>query len=156
MADKTNAMRLLDKAGIPYQPLSYQTDGEPKDGVTVAELLGEDVSVVYKTLVTQNTRRQFFVFVIPASSVLDLKAAAKAAGEKSLSMIAPSELQKTTGYIRGGVSPVGMKKQYPVYFDDSCLSLGQMVVSAGKIGHMLKLAPCGLIEAASGKTARLV
>jgi len=151
--EKTNAMRLLDKAGIKYGMHSYDAGDGRIDGISVAEKLGVAADRVYKTLVTQGTSRQYHVFVIPVASELDLKAAAKAAGEKSIEMIRVADILKITGYIRGGCSPVGMKKQYPTIVDSSCENLDSIIVSAGKIGHQIELSPADLIRFTGGGTA---
>ena len=113
---KTNAMRMLDRAKVPYQTHTYDHADGKVDGVSVAEKLGQRVEQVYKTLVTRGNGG-FYVFVIPVSKELDLKKAAKAVGEKAVEMIHVNEINKITGYIRGGCSPVGMKKQFPTVFD---------------------------------------
>lgn len=154
-ADKTNVMRILDKAKVSYCTHSYSADDGLIDAVHSAQKMGLPESQVYKTLVTRGTGRDFFVFVIPAAAELDLKAAARAVGQKSVAMIHVAELLGITGYIRGGCSPIGMKKQFVTVFDESCTGLETMVVSAGKIGHMVELAPNDLIALVRGKTAAI-
>jgi Cys-tRNA(Pro)/Cys-tRNA(Cys) deacylase len=141
---KTNAMRILDKAGISYNTYEYESDGAI-DGVTVAEKIGKPVEDVYKTLVTQGTSKEYYVFVIPAASELDLKAAAKSVGEKAIEMIKVSDINKVTGYIRGGCCPIGMKKEYKTVLHSSCKDLNSFIISAGKIGHQIELCPRDLI-----------
>ena len=119
--NKTNVMRILDQKKIPYTPHTYPHGKEAVDGLTVAESLGLDPEQVFKTLVTRGNKG-YYVFVIPVADELDLKKAAKAAGTKSVSMLHVSELLPTTGYVRGGCSPVGMKKQFPTFFHESALS----------------------------------
>jgi Cys-tRNA(Pro)/Cys-tRNA(Cys) deacylase len=142
---KTNAMRILDKAGIPYNTYQYDSNGAI-DGVSVAEKIGKPEEMVYKTLVTQGTSKEYYVFVIPVSSELDLKAAAKSVGEKAIEMIKVADINKVTGYIRGGCSPIGMKKEYKTVLDRSCKDLNSFIISAGKIGHQIELSPKDLIR----------
>ena len=115
--------------------------------------MGQPPEQVFKTLVTRGAGRDYFVFVIPVEKELDLKAAAKAVGEKSVEMIKVADINKVTGYVRGGCSPIGMKKSFVTVFDDSCLALPAIIVSAGKIGYQIRLAPTDLIRLAEGKTA---
>ena len=153
-ADKTNAMRMLDKGKVAYTVYHYQTDDGIIDALHTAEKLGLPPEMLYKTLVTRGASgKDFFVFVIPAPAELDLKAAARAVGQKSVSMVHVAELLSITGYIRGGCSPVGMKKQYKTVFDSSCTGLEKMIVSGGKIGHMIGLAPSDLLKVTRGITA---
>lgn len=142
---KTNAMRILESWGVPYTPYQYQASG-PVDGVTVARHLGVPEEQVYKTLVTTDGKGQCFVFVIPCVLELDLKKAASAAGVKALSMLAVKELTAATGYIRGGCSPIGMKKPYPTVVDDSALTQPSILVSAGRIGRQVALSPQALAK----------
>ena len=153
---KTNAMRLLEKEKVPYTAHEYpHEEGVAVDGVTVARSLGEDPACVFKTLVTQGASRNYFVFVIPAAAELDLKVAARSVGEKSVAMIHVADINKVTGYIRGGCSPVGMKKQYVTVFDESALRQQKIYVSAGRIGLQVCCAPAALIRAARASTAPL-
>lgn len=142
---KTNAMRALDKAGLKYGTYSYDAADGQIDGISVAAKLGQPVEKVYKTLVTQGHSKNFYVFVIPVASELDLKAAARAVGEKSVEMIKVADINRVTGYIRGGCSPIGMKKDYVTVLDRSCEKLDTMIFSAGKIGHQIEMAPSDLI-----------
>ena len=120
---KTNAMRILEREKVPYTAHEYaHEEGVAVDGVTVAASMGEDPACVYKTLVTQGASKNYFVFVIPVAAELDLKAAARSVGEKSVAMIHVADINKVTGYVRGGCSPVGMKKQYKTVFDESVLT----------------------------------
>ena len=126
------------------------------DGVTVAASIGEDPACVYKTLVTQGNSKNYFVFVIPVAAELDLKAAARSVGEKSVAMIHVADINKVTGYVRGGCSPVGMKKQYTTVFDESVLSQPKVYVSGGRIGTQVCCAPADLIKAARATTAKII
>lgn len=144
---KTNAMRILDSAKIQYTAHHYGDDKEFKDGVTIAAELGQDASKVFKTLVTVSASKQYYVFVIPVAEELDLKAAARAVGEKSIEMIKVSDITKVTGYIRGGCTPVGMKKDYKTVIDISVMALDVMFLSAGKRGYQLEIAPSELKKA---------
>lgn len=144
---KTNAMRILDKEAIAYLVHTYDP-GDKIDGISVAEKLVQDPKQVFKTLVTQGKSKNYYVFVIPVAAELDLKAAASAVQEKSVEMIPVKEINKVTGYIRGGCSPVGMKKQYPTVIDSSAQGLAQMIVSGGKIGVQIELSPQDLVGAA--------
>ncbi len=117
--------------------------------------MGQPVERVYKTLVTQGTGRDYFVFVIPVAEELDLKAAARAVGQKAVEMIKVADINKVTGYIRGGCSPIGMKKEFKTVIDSSCETLDTIIVSAGKIGHQIELAPSDLIKLANCTTERI-
>ena len=143
---KTNAMRILEKAGIYYNTYTYDNSDGLIDGISVANKMGQPVEHVYKTLVTQGTSREYFVFVIPVADELDLKAAARAVNEKAVEMIKVTDINKVTGYIRGGCSPIGMKKEYKTVLDSSCNALNTIIVSAGKIGHQIELAPDDLVK----------
>ena len=156
MADgKTNVMRVLDQKKIHYIAHAYPHGEEAVDGVTVARLTGLDPDRVFKTLVTRGASKKNYVFVIPVAAELDLKKAAKAAGEKSIAMIHVSEINALTGYVRGGCSPVGMKKQFESFYHQSCEGLDTIVVSAGKIGAQVELKPDELIRLTRGRTADL-
>ena len=152
---KTNAMRMLDKAKIAYEIGTYDHDDGAIDGVSVANKVGEDVRFVYKTLVTRAASGNFYVFVIPVAEELDLKKAARAVGEKSVEMIRVDEINKVTGYIRGGCSPVGMKKRYVTVFDESVRTLPYLLVSAGRIGAQIKVEPQALIGLVGASCAAL-
>ncbi len=141
---KTNGMRMLETAKIPYTKHTYETDDGHIDGVSVAKKLGQNPKEVYKTLVTKGHSKEHFVFVIPVEAELDLKKAAKAVGEKNVEMIPVADLLKTTGYIRGGCSPVGMKKLFKTVIDISAEDLEIMYVSGGKIGLQVCLSPIDL------------
>jgi len=141
---KTNVQRILEKEKIPYVPHSFTAEEGHLDGVTAAQKIGLPAERVYKTLVTRGASKGLFVFVIPVAAELDLKAAARAVGEKSVAMIAVKELLPLTGYVRGGCSPVGMKKRYPTVIDESARSFAAIAVSAGHIGMQIELAPTAL------------
>lgn len=147
---KTNVMRILDKEKIPYHAHEYPHGKEAVDGITVASLLGQDPSCVFKTLVTKGESGGFFVFVVPVECELDLKKCAKSVGEKWVEMIHVKDITKVTGYVRGGCSPVGMKKLFPTVFHITARDLEHIMVSAGKIGYQIELSPADLISVTSG------
>lgn len=150
---KTNVMRILDKEKIAYTPHFYEhSEQETFDGNEVAAKLGEDPERVFKTLVTVGKSKNYYVFVIPVCNELDLKAAASAVGEKSVEMLHVKDINKVTGYIRGGCSPVGMKKQFVTVFDSSALGFDTIMVSGGKIGTQVELNPSRLISLVRAKT----
>ncbi len=153
--NKTNVMRILDQKKIPYTPHFYPHGDEAVDGVTVAQSLGQDPERVFKTLVTRGGKG-YYVFVIPVTAELDLKKAAKAVGEKSVAMLHVSELLPLTGYVRGGCSPVGMKKLFPTTFHNSALEQPTICVSAGKIGSQIEVEPNALAKLVRGRFAALV
>ena len=154
--EKTNVMRVLEQKKIPYTAHTYDhEEGVAVDGVTVASTLGQDVNCVFKTLVARGASKGIYVFVIPVTDSLDLKKAAKAVGEKSIEMVAVKEINAMTGYVRGGCSPVGMKKHYPTVFHETALIIDTIMVSAGKIGYQVELAPAALIELVGAATADL-
>jgi Cys-tRNA(Pro)/Cys-tRNA(Cys) deacylase len=138
---KTNAMRILDAKKIAYEVLTYDNKDGKIDGVSVAAKVGKKPREVYKTLVTQGASKELFVFVIPVEEELDLKKCANLAGEKKVEMIPVKDIQKWTGYIRGGCSPVGMKKEYKTFLDESSQELQTIVVSGGKIGVQIVVSP---------------
>ncbi len=153
---KTNAMRMLDREKIPYQIHTYDAGDGVIDGAHVAQKLGQDPETVYKTLVTRGNKGRILVFVIPVLAELDLKKAARAAGEKAVEMIHVKEINALTGYIRGGCSPVGMKKKYPTFFHQTMEELEQVCVSGGRIGMQMQLAPTDLIRATQGTLVDLI
>ncbi len=150
---KTNVMRILDQKKIPYSAHSYPHGDTAVDGVTVAQLIGRPANQVFKTLVCVSGNKKYYVFVIPVSKELDLKKAAKAVGEKSIAMLHVNELLPLTGYVRGGCSPIGMKKAFPTTIDCSCNDIDTIIVSAGKIGTQVELAPDALLKFTRGITA---
>lgn len=143
--NKTNAARLLDKAGIAYELVAYEVDEEDLSATHVAAQLGEDIGQVFKTLVLRGDRTGIFVCVVPGDEEVNLKLAAKVSGNKSAEMLHVKELLPTTGYIRGGCSPVGMKKQFPTYIHSTCMDYDAIYVSAGVRGMQLKVAPGDLV-----------
>lgn len=153
---KTNVMRILEQHGVPYSAHTYPHGKEAVDGVSVARLLGQDVDCVYKTLVARGKGGGCFVFVIPVAEELDLKKAAKAVGEKAVELVHVKELLGLTGYVRGGCSPVGMKKAYPTVFHEMAEILPAIMVSAGRIGWQIECAPADLLALTGASTADLV
>ncbi|MGG1398855.1 Cys-tRNA(Pro) deacylase [Bacillus salipaludis] len=153
---KTNAMRILAAKKIPYEMHTYDNKDGKIDGVSVAHKIGRDPKEVYKTLVAQGASKNIYVFVIPVEAELDLKKAAKVSGEKKIEMIPVKDIQKWTGYIRGGCSPIGMKKEYRTFIAEAAKQLEVMVISAGKIGVQIVLMPEHLKEAAKAEFADLV
>ena len=151
--EKTNVMRLLDQKKVKYTGHHYEAPNGAVDGVSVAAAVGKDVSQVFKTLVTRGASKKNDVFVVPVAMELDLKAAAKAAGEKSIEMIRQAELLPLTGYVHGGCSPLGMKKQFPTFIDASAQEQETMMVSAGKIGAQVELKPDDLATLARARFA---
>ena len=151
--EKTNVMRVLDQKKVPYTPHHYAHPDGAVDGANVAALIDRDPAAVCKTLVTQGASKKYYVFVIPVLKELDLKAAAKAVGEKSIEMIKQAQLLPLTGYVHGGCSPVGMKKQFPTVLDQSVEGLDTITVSAGKIGSQVELAPAALAGLVRGSFA---
>ena len=147
---KTNAMRILEKNNIEFEINTYECD-EFIDGISVAEHNGQDPEQSYKTLVTEGKSREYYVFVIPVAEELDLKKAAKAVGEKSVEMIHVKDINKITGYIRGGCTPLGMKKQYVTVVDKSAESWDKIIISGGRIGSQIILAPDVLVKVVRGK-----
>ena len=141
---KTNAMRILDSKKVKYSMLSYDVSDDHVDGISVAKKIGRDVSEVYKTLVAHGTSKNIYVFVIPVHENLDLKKAAKVSGEKKVEMIHVSDINKLTGYIRGGCSPVGMKKLYKTFINETAKDLDNIIVSTGKIGYQIEINPMDL------------
>ncbi len=143
---KTNVMRILDSAHIPYNTYTYENKDGAIDGVSVANKIGQPEEKVYKTLVTRGASKNFFIFVIPVGKELNLKAAAKSVGEKSVEMIRMDEINRVTGYIRGGCSPIGMKKDYTTVVDSSCGNIDSIIFSAGKIGFQVEIKPQELVD----------
>ena len=152
---KTNAKRILDRQKIKYEVLQYECD-EFIDGLHTAENTGAPVEQSFKTLVAQGKSKQYYVLVLPIAEEVDLKKAAKAVGEKSIAMLPQKELLPLTGYVHGGCSPVGMKKQYTTVFDESVLSQPKVYVSGGRIGTQVCCAPADLIKAARATTAKII
>ena len=153
--EKTNVMRVLDGKKIPYVSHSYTPDAS-MSGEEIADILGEDAKKVFKTLVTQGKSGAYFVFVIPVKEVLDLKKAAKASGEKAVGMIRQKELLPLTGYVHGGCSPIGMKKQFPTFIHEAVSELDRIYVSAGRVGFQIELSPADLISTTGATVADIV
>lgn len=154
--EKTNAARLLDRAKIAYELIPYQVDEEHLAATHVAEQLGEEIACVFKTLVLRGDRTGCFVCVVPGDHEVDLKAAAKVSGNKKVDLIPMKELLPVTGYIRGGCSPIGMKRAFPTYIHSSCLGLSEIYVSAGVRGLQIRIAPDALIAFTRAETADLI
>lgn len=153
--EKTNAARLLDRAKIAYELIPYQVDEEHLSATHVAEQLGEDIASVFKTLVLKGDRTGFFVCVVPGNHEVDLKAAARVSGNKKADLIPVKELLPTTGYIRGGCSPIGMKKPFPTFFHTSVTQHPAIYISAGVRGLQIRIAPQDLIDFVRGETAEI-
>ena len=150
--EKTNVMRVLDQKKIPYTPHAYpHGDGEAPDGVTVARSLGQDPERVFKTLVTRGASGGYYVFDIPVGDSLDLKKAAKSVGEKSVELLHVKDITKVTGYVRGGCTPIGMKKQFMTVVHSSAQELEKFYISGGRIGMQIHLSPTELVNAINGK-----
>lgn len=152
---KTNAMRILESMKIPFSHYTYECD-EFIDGLQIADKLSLPYEKVYKTLVTVGNSKNYFVFVIPIAEELDLKAAARSVGEKSVEMLHVKDINAVTGYIRGGCTAIGMKRQYVTRIDSSAQGLGKMIVSGGRIGSQLELAPEDLAKAARAEFADII
>lgn len=146
---KTNALRILDSNSISYDVLNYDENIEI-DGLNIAKLNNIEENLVYKTLVTVSSSKEVFVFLIPVKNELDLKKAAKASGEKKIEMVPLKDLLKLTGYIRGGCSPIGMKKQYPTFIDNSAAKKGEFYINGGKKGTMIRVNPNEIKELING------
>jgi Cys-tRNA(Pro)/Cys-tRNA(Cys) deacylase len=153
---KTNAMRQLDAKKISYRVMMYESKDGKIDGASVAEKIQRNADEVYKTLVTQGASKELYVFVIPVEEELDLKKAAKAAGEKKIEMIPVKDIQKWTGYIRGGCSPIGMKKLYPTFIDSQAANQAVIIVSGGKIGVQIEITPQELLTITNGKLTEII
>lgn len=153
--NKTNAARLLDKAKIKYELLPYEVDEDNLAATHVAEQLNENIAQVFKTLVLRGDRNGIFVCVIPGDCEVDLKVAAKLSGNKSAEMIHMKELLPTTGYIRGGCSPIGMKKPFPTFIHTTCMNFSFIYISAGVRGLQIKIAPADLVAFTSATVAEL-
>ncbi len=150
--EKTNVMRVLDSKKVSYESHAYEADPS-LSGEQIAEILGEKPECVFKTLVTQGKSGGFYVFVVPVEAELDLKKAAKVAGEKSIAMIKQKELLPLTGYVHGGCSPIGMKKKFPTFIHETANQYEKVFVSAGKVGYQIELAPTALIDVAECRVA---
>ena len=153
---KTNAARLLDKWGISYELIPYVVDENDLSALHIAAQLGEDINRVFKTLVLKGERVGYFVCVVPGNSEIDLKKAAKGVGDKKCDLIPMKELLPLTGYMRGGCSPIGMKKKFPTFIHESCLQYENIYVSAGVRGLQFKLSPADLVKASDAVVVDLV
>jgi Cys-tRNA(Pro)/Cys-tRNA(Cys) deacylase len=153
---KTNAMRILEKANIDYEINKYEVTNKHMDGATVAQIVGVDVQFVYKTLVLENAQHECFVFVIPVEKTLNMKQAAHTAQQKKLTLLPLERLKQVTGYVRGGCSPIGMKKHFPTYIDESALQLQDVYVSGGERGMQIKINSQDLIHITKAETANLI
>lgn len=153
--DKTNVMRILDGKKIPYEMLTYEAD-PTMTGEEIANILGENPDCVFKTLVTQGKSGQYYVFVVPVKCELDLKKAAKEAGEKNIAMIKQKDLLPLTGYVHGGCSPIGMKKAFPTFIHQTAESFERIFVSAGRVGAQIELSPHDLVTVANAKYAKII
>lgn len=152
---KTNALRLLERAKIAFTPLEYEAGDGAIDGISVAQKTGQNPDTVFKTLVARASSGGLYVFCIPVAHELDLKKAAKAAGEKSVAMLHVAEITPLTGYVRGGCSPIGMKKAYPTFIHQTAQQYPFIVVSGGRIGLQIQIAPTALAAASGAKMADL-
>jgi len=156
MATKTNAVRLVQQANIPCKEHFYEYDEKDLNGNHAATAIGMPPEQVFKTLVTQGDKSGINVFCIPVCCELDLKKAAKATGDKRIDMVAVKELLALTGYIRGGCSPVGMKKKYPTYFDETCILWDEIAVSAGSRGHQMVVPPLSIVSLLEAKLVDII
>ena len=156
MATKTNAVRIVQQAGIPCREEFYEFDEKDLNGNHAAEAIGKPAEEVFKTLVARGERTGINVFCIPVCFELDLKKAAKAAGDKNMVMVPVKELLALTGYIRGGCSPVGMKKKYPTFIDETCQLYDEIAVSAGARGHQMLLPPESLAKLVDAEFVDLI
>ena len=158
--EKTNVMRILVQKKIPYTAHFYDESESPQGtseyGEHIAAILGQDPARVFKTLVAQGASQNYYVFELPAAASLDLKKAARAAGEKSVELLHVADINTITGYIRGGCSPVGMKKQFPTIFHETALNYPSIIISGGKIGAQVEVAPQPLLDLVRGDTADII
>lgn len=152
---KTNAMRFLDSKKIAYSVNTYECE-DFIDGVHIAQMLGQDENMSFKTLVTKGKSGGYFVFVLPVAKELDMKKAAKAVGEKSVEMVHVKDINSVTGYIRGGCSPLGMKKQFPTVVDQSAQGFETIIISGGRLGSQIMLSPSDLVSACGGSFGDIV
>ncbi len=154
--NKTNAARLLDRAKIKYELVPYVVDENDLAATHIADQLNEDIKQVFKTLVLKGDKSGYFVCVVPGDAEVDLKKAAKVSGNKKVDLIPMKELLPTTGYIRGGCSPIGMKKAFPTFFHSTCLDFDYIYVSAGVRGLQLKVSPAELVKYVRGTTENII
>lgn len=156
MASKTNAIRIVQQAGISIREAFYEFDEKDLNGNHAAKAIGFPPEQVFKTLVVKGAKNGIMVFCIPVCCGLDLKKAAKVSNDKSIELLPVKDLLATTGYIRGGCSPVGMKKKYPTFFDEVCLLFDEIAVSAGERGHQMILPPADLVKLVDGKLVDII
>lgn len=152
---KTNAMRILDRMKIPYTLNQYNCE-EFIDGVHIADMLGQSYEESFKTIVTVGKSQGYYVFALPIDKEIDLKKAARVVGEKNLELLPVKDINKVTGYIRGGCTPIGMKKQFPTVIDESAADLPEMIVSGGRLGEQIILKPEDLLKVTGGKFADII
>ncbi|MDH9161989.1 MULTISPECIES: Cys-tRNA(Pro) deacylase [Staphylococcus] len=153
---KTNAMRILDRQNIQYGVNRYKVSEKHMSGEDVAASVGVDIELIYKTLVLENTNHDHFVFIIPVNDSLDMKSAAQVINEKKLHLMPLDDLKKVTGYVRGGCSPIGMKRLFPTIIDQQAVNLNEIYVSGGERGMQINIAVKELIEATQAKVAPVV
>lgn len=153
---KTNVMRILDKINVEYDVITYEVKDDKIDGVSVAKKIGRDEKYLYKTLVTHGNSKEAYVIVIPVRDEIDFKKVAKVTNEKNVEMLDLKELQKYTGYIRGGCSPIGMKRKYKTFIDKGALEIEKIIVSAGKIGFQIEINSNILKDIVDGEFADLI
>ncbi len=154
--DKTNVMRILESEGVNYIPHEYEVSDGLIDGISIAEKLNQPKERVFKTLITQGASKEYFVFCLPVDCELDLKKAAKAVGEKSVEMIPVADINKVSGYVRGGCSPLGLKRKMEIIFEEAIVLYDTIMLSAGKIGRQIEISPDDIIRLTGGKTADLI
>ncbi|MBQ8835978.1 MAG: Cys-tRNA(Pro) deacylase [Clostridia bacterium] len=152
---KTNAMRILETLGVDFEVITYECD-EFIDGVHLAEKLGQPKEITFKTLVAVGKSGGYFAFVIPVAEELDLKAAARSVGEKAVELIPVKDITKVTGYIRGGCTAIGMKKDYPTVIDETCILYDKIMVSGGRLGSQIKISPDDYIKATNAKCLPII
>ncbi|MCB2352846.1 Cys-tRNA(Pro) deacylase [Clostridium estertheticum] len=153
---KTNVMRILDKMNIEYNVMTYEVKDDKVDGISVAKKIGRDEKYLYKTIVTHANSKEIYVIVIPVRQEIDFKKVARVTNEKNIEMLDLKDLQKCTGYIRGGCSPIGMKKKYKTFIDKGALEIDAIIVSAGKIGFQIEINPSLLKDIVNGEFADLI
>ena len=153
---KTNAMRILDKMNIEYDVITYKVKDDKVDGVSVAKKIGREEKYLYKTIVTHGNSKEIYIIVIPVKDEIDFKKVSKVTNEKSVEMLDLRELKKQTGYIRGGCSPIGMKKKYKTYIDKAALEIDMIIVSAGKVGYQIEINANILKDIVEGEFADLI
>ena len=154
--DKTNVMRILESEGVDFKSHEYDVSDGHIDGLSIAEKLNQPKERVFKTLITQGASKEYFVFCLPVDQELDLKKAARAVGEKSVEMIPVADINKVSGYIRGGCSPIGMKRKLVTTFEEAILLYDTVMLSAGKIGKQIEISPDDIIRLTDASVADLI